>query len=257
MGGVSDHRHDATMDVLIMDECMKSFFLFLFLSCSIFFSASHAQGKNEANLTQKKPKTVYVTDALQLKLNSTADDKGKTLGSLQSGDALTLLENQGAYSKVRTQKGIEGWVTSFYLTERTPAQLKLKEAQDQLAKREASIRQLEEQLQAMSKQTNNPGLLMELKSKVVLLNQENVMMTNEKEQLRKQLVQAELALKHSAPEASKEATELMRFFDKLPFTFPPYAWLGIALVIGLTLGFVLGYNYYSNKLKKRFYGFRI
>jgi len=238
---------------------MKSFLLSLLILSTTLTSSLHAQGENENSATENNNKTVYVTDALQLKLNSAKNGEGEELDSLQSGDALTLLNDQGTYSRVLTEEGIEGWVTSFYLTERVPTQRKLKDAENQLAKRDASIRQLEEQLQNMTegKPSSNPGLLTELESKVVLLNKENVMMTNEKEQLRKQLVQAELALKHAAPKTSEETTELIKFFDKLPFTVPLYGWLGIALTIGLILGFVLGYSHYSNKLKKRFYGFRI
>ena len=238
---------------------MKSFILSLLILSTTVTSSLHAQGENENSATVNSNKTVYVTDALQLKLNSAKNGEGEELDSLQSGDALTLLNNQGTYSLVLTEDGIEGWVTSFYLTERVPTQRRLKDAENQLTECDTSIRQLEEQLQNITQgePSGNPGLLMELESKVVLLNQENVMMTNEKEQLRKQLVQAELAIKHSSPETSKKETELMKFFDKLPFTFPLYGWLGIALVIGSIIGFVLGYSYYSNKLKKRFYGFRI
>ena len=247
------------MVMLAMDECMKAFLLSLLI---LYTSALYAQDENETKPTTNSPKTVYITDALQLKLNSAKNGEGDELDSLHSGDVLTLLKDQGTYSMVRTKDGVEGWVTSFYLTEKPPAQRALKDVQNQLAQRDASIRQLKKQLKDVtpaeqSNTSKNPGLLAELESKVVLLNQENVMLTNEKEQLRKQLVQAELAIKHSAPETSEEATELMKFFDKLPFTFPLYGWLGIALVIGSIIGFVLGYSYYSNKLKKRFYGFRI
>ncbi len=242
---------------------MKAFLLFLvIILCAT--TTLYAQDENETGSATNSSKTVYITDALQLKLNSAEDGKGDELNSLQSGDALTLIKDQGTYSMVRTEDGIEGWVTSFYLTERIPTQLVLKDVQNQLAQRDASVRQLEEQLKnitpaGQSNTSKNPGLLAELESKVVLLNQENVMMTNEKEQLRKQLVQAELAIKHSAPKTSESEnkTDLMRLFDRLPFTFPLYGWLGIALVIGSIIGFVLGYSYYSNKLKKRFYGFRI
>jgi len=242
-----------------MVRSMKSFILSLLILSTALISSLHAQGGNEKSTTANNNKTVYVTDALQLKLNSAKNGEGEELDSLQSGDALTLLNDQGTYSRVLTENGIEGWVTSFYLTEKIPAQRRLKDAKNQLAERNASIRQLEEQLQNMTQgePSDNPGLLTELESKVVLLNQENVMMTNDKEQLRKKLVQAELALKHSDPETNEEATELTKLFDKLPFTVPLYGWLGIALTLGLILGFVLGYNYYSNKLKKRFYGFRI
>jgi SH3 domain protein len=175
---------------------MKSFILSLLILSTALISSLHAQGGDEKSTTANNNKTVYVTDALQLKLNSAKNGKGEELDSLQSGDALTLLNDQGTYSRVLTENGIEGWVTSFYLTEKIPTQRRLKDAKNQLAERNASIRQLEEQLQNMTQgePSGNPGLLTELESKVVLLNQENVMMTNDKEQLRKKLVQAELAL---------------------------------------------------------------
>jgi SMC interacting uncharacterized protein involved in chromosome segregation len=145
--------------------------------------------------------------------------------------------------------------------EEAPARRKLNELEEELTKRDKTIRQLEEQLQDAlsgkpSGESPNPGLLTELESKVVLLNQENVMMTNEKEQLRKQVVQAELALKHAGTN-SQGTNGIDKFLKILPFHLPVYGWLGIILSIGLLLGFILGYRFYSNKLKKRFYGFRV
>jgi SH3 domain protein len=220
----------------------------------------HAEKKSKTPSNNNQ--TVYVTDALQLKLFAKKKGEGKILDSLHSGDALTLIKKQGAYSFVSTQQGTQGWVTSFYLTKNIPTQRKLKDLEKQLASRNASIKTLEERLQNMTAQEQpgqdtNPGLLAELESKVVILNQENVMMANEKEQLRKKLVQAELAIEHSAPNTNKETTQLMALINKLPFTFPLYGWLGISLGVGLIFGFFLGYKHYSNKLKKRFYGFRI
>jgi SH3 domain protein len=220
----------------------------------------HAEKKSKTPPNNNQ--TVYVTDALQLKLFAKKKSEGKILDSLHSGDALTLIKKQGAYSFVSTQQGTQGWVTSFYLTKNIPTQRKLKDLEKQLASRNANIKRLEERLQNVTAQEQpgqdtNPGLLAELESKVVILNQENVMMANEKEQLRKKLVQAELAIEHSAPNTNKETTKLMVLINQLPFTFPLYGWLGISLGVGLIFGFSLGYKHYSNKLKKRFYGFRI
>jgi SH3 domain protein len=220
----------------------------------------HAEKKNKTPSNNNQ--TVYVTDALQLKLFAKKKGEGKILDSLHSGDALTLIKKQGAYSFVSTQQGTQGWVTSFYLTKSIPTQRKLKDLEKQLASRNVTIKQLEKRLQNLAvkeqpDQNTSPGLLAELESKVVMLNQENVMMANEKEQLRKRLVQAGLAIEHSTPSANKETAKLMALTNKLPFTFPLYGWFGISLGVGLIFGFLLGYKHYSNKLKKRFYGFRI
>ena len=247
-----------------MDQRMKPVFLSLVMIFAVALAAVHAQEEETETPAAEESKTVYVTDTLQLRLYSGEKARGDVLATLNSGDALTVLEEQRSFSRVRTADGKEGWVKNFYLIEKKPAIYLLNIMQEQLTERDESIRLLEERLQNTSSaeqpvEPANPGLMLELESKVVKLNQENVMMTNEKEQLRKKLVQAELALQHAKQEMDKDKdiTETPGIFKQLPFGIHPYGWLGIALGSGLLLGFMLGYRYYSNKLKKRFYGFRI
>jgi SH3 domain protein len=64
---------------------------------------------------------VFVTDSLKLKLRDTASNDAKVVTSLDSGQKLTLLEKQKRFTRVRTSDGKQGWVQSWFLTDKPPA----------------------------------------------------------------------------------------------------------------------------------------
>ena len=202
----------------------------------------------------EEEETRYVTDTLRLRLYSEPDGASTTLRTLKSGDALTVLETRGRYARVRTEAGEEGWVKRTYLVKEPPAALRLAELQQQiealqkqLAERDQRIATLEKQLKDAGINTN---LLKQLEDKVVQLNQENVNLFNEKEKLRKQLEQAQLALYHlknDRREADQDRARLER-----------QALIGGgALLLGLLLGLYGGYRFYDRRIRRRFYGHRI
>ncbi len=202
----------------------------------------------------EEEETRYVTDTLRLRLYSEPDGASTTLRTLKSGDALTVLETRGRYARVRTEAGEEGWVKRTYLVKEPPAALRLAELQQQiealqkqLAERDQRIATLEKQLKDAGINTN---LLKQLEDKVVQLNQENVNLFNEKEKLRKQLEQAQLALYHlknDRREADQDRARLER-----------QALIGGgALLLGLLLGLYAGYRFYDRRIRRRFYGHRI
>ena len=65
--------------------------------------------------------TIFVTDSLKLKLRVTASNDADVVTSLDSGQKLTLLEKQKRFTRVRTSDGKQGWVQSWYLTDKPPA----------------------------------------------------------------------------------------------------------------------------------------
>ena len=62
--------------------------------------------------------TIFVTDSLKLKLRVTASDAAEVVTNLDSGQRLTLLEKQKRFTKVKTTDGEEGWVQSWFLTDK-------------------------------------------------------------------------------------------------------------------------------------------
>ena len=65
--------------------------------------------------------SIYVTDVLKLKLRVTASNDAEVVTSLSSGDKLTVLEKQKRYTRVKTKDGQQGWVQSWFLTDKVPA----------------------------------------------------------------------------------------------------------------------------------------
>lgn len=65
--------------------------------------------------------TIYVTDSLKLKLRTIASNDGEVVTSLDSGQKLTLLEKQKSFTRVKTNGGKEGWIQSWFLTDKPPA----------------------------------------------------------------------------------------------------------------------------------------
>jgi SH3 domain protein len=69
--------------------------------------------------------TIFVTDSLKLKLRVTASNDAEVVTSLDSGQKLTLLEKQKRFTRVKTSDGKQGWVQSWFLTDKPPATYQL------------------------------------------------------------------------------------------------------------------------------------
>jgi SH3 domain protein len=69
--------------------------------------------------------TVFVTDSLKLKLRVTASNDAEVVTSLDSGQKLKLLEKQKRFTQVETSDGKQGWVQSWFLTDKPPATYKV------------------------------------------------------------------------------------------------------------------------------------
>lgn len=64
--------------------------------------------------------TAYVTDILKLKLRASASNDAQVVTNLTSGDKLTVLQKEKRYTRVKTSDGEQGWVQSWFLTDKTP-----------------------------------------------------------------------------------------------------------------------------------------
>jgi len=87
----------------------------------------------------------YVKDVLTITLRAGPSDEFKILKGLKSGTHLQLLEQSedGKYSKVSTDKGLEGWVMSRYLVNEPVAFEKLILTQRELEKAKADLKELQ------------------------------------------------------------------------------------------------------------------
>jgi uncharacterized protein YgiM (DUF1202 family) len=89
--------------------------LFLLLLCQ---SASAAE-------------TLYVHDQLRLGVRPAPNSSEKSIASVTTGDALTVLGEQENFINIRTEKGVEGWVSKGYLSAEPPARNQLQSLQQE------------------------------------------------------------------------------------------------------------------------------
>lgn len=90
-------------------------------------------------------KQQYIDDEITVTIRDAARNDATYLGTLKSGDRVTVLESLGdaSFAKIRTSTGKEGWITARYLTDRPAAREALNGVQDDLKTAQARIAELE------------------------------------------------------------------------------------------------------------------
>jgi len=89
--------------------------------------------------------TAYVTDDLVLGVYAEPNGAGARLATLHSGASVETLSGGGEaaeYTQVRLADGRSGWVKSTYLTARVPAQVRVKQLEDELDRSRATTPEL-------------------------------------------------------------------------------------------------------------------
>lgn len=122
----------------------------------------------------------YVSDSLWLQLRSGPGQEFRILKALQSGEHLVLLEEdvEKQYSRVKTPKGLEGWVLTRFLENEPIAKEKLILANRRLADLAAELKTLKEQKEKTQKE------LSELKKDHSSLNRDTQSLTKELEHIK-------------------------------------------------------------------------
>ena len=69
--------------------------------------------------------TVYVHDQLRLGVRPSPDPAASSISVVTTGDALTVLGEQDDFLNIRTEKGLEGWVSRGYVSKELPARNQL------------------------------------------------------------------------------------------------------------------------------------
>ncbi|WP_370305132.1 TIGR04211 family SH3 domain-containing protein [Sinimarinibacterium flocculans] len=116
---------------------MKSSLPPTLLLLSVLLAPVHAQER-----------TQYVSDVISLTLRDGPANDATYLGTIKSGDRVTLLESLGeqSFARIRTEDGREAWVTARYLSDEPAARDLLDDVRRELADARSRIRALEAQL---------------------------------------------------------------------------------------------------------------
>jgi hypothetical protein len=75
----------------------------------------------------------HITDQLLAGLYEEPSSGQKPIKLLASGTPVAVLEKRAGYQRIKLTDGTEGWVNASYVTDDKPAQVKLEEAQAQIA----------------------------------------------------------------------------------------------------------------------------
>ncbi|AMQ90695.1 MULTISPECIES: TIGR04211 family SH3 domain-containing protein [unclassified Marinobacter] len=109
-----------------------------------------------ASVSVAQARTVWVDDKLYLPVRSGAGTQFRIIeNAVPSGTPLEVLEVGDGYTKVRTPKGTEGWVSSQYLSNQPIAADRLRRATQQLEQTRSELTSVREQLSAVTEERDN------------------------------------------------------------------------------------------------------
>lgn len=118
---------------------MQNGWLKIFLFLSLFSGGAAAE-------------TVYVHDQLRLGVRAAPNAAEKSIAVVKTGDALSVLGEQDDFINIRTEAGLEGWVSKGYVSTEPPAQNLLKAAQQELEALQQQHHKLKQQLDKLTVQ---------------------------------------------------------------------------------------------------------
>lgn len=114
--------------------------------------------------TAGTPSNRYISDDIKVTLRDAPRNDAASLGSVSSGDKVTLLESLGddSFARIKTADGRSGWVTARMLSDSPAAREQLTELRRQLAEARAQTGSLNDQLGQSRKQLDAAKPALEL-----------------------------------------------------------------------------------------------
>jgi SH3 domain protein len=99
-------------------------------------------------LAQEGGRNQYISDDISVTLRDAPRNDAASVGAVNSGDKVTVLQTLGAqsFAQVRTADGRTGWLTARYVSSEPAAKTRLKELQSQLAEAQSRIKGLDTEL---------------------------------------------------------------------------------------------------------------
>lgn len=177
--------------------------------------------------------TAYVSDELVLGVYAEENNQGQRLATLHSGISVETLAQNGDFTQVRLSDGTTGWVKSAFLTTKEPAVVRVKQLEEELDRSRATTPALAEAA---------------ARSEVERLKLELAAKQRELDAVRAGSSAAEIASPPApGPLAAIDAAAAPRW--------PVIT--GIAVAIGLTCGFWLGFTTLARRVRHKFGGIKV
>lgn len=112
---------------------------------TILFLLLFCQGASAAE-------TVYVIDQLRLGVRPVPNASESSIAVVSTGDALTILGEEEGFIQIRTEGGIEGWVSKGYVSAEPPARNQLKLLQADYETLQQKYETLQQQYHSLQQQ---------------------------------------------------------------------------------------------------------
>ena len=217
--------------------------------------ALEAEAKAEATseeVVEKPKEMLYVTDQLRLSLYPNANDRGKALEYLNSGDKLGILQIQGQYALVIAPTGRRGWVKRGFLLPQPTAKLLLAEEKkttealrqeiEKLANSKMVIDQYERDMDELTRKLNI--------AETAKLNAEQTVA--EMEAAAREKAELEAAIK-----AARESKTTLPIEALIETATTYWQYLVPILLFFLLLGSLIAKLIIDARIKKRFHGLKL
>jgi len=172
-----------------------------------------------AALAAGAAESLYVVEQVVVSLNANPDGSGERIATLKSGDRVELIERSGEAVHVRLADGREGWLRAIYLSGDAPLRPRLQQSEAEVARLKAEVARLEAQAAAAPKPAAPPAAAVEDPAPA----------------------EQQAPLIGTGPEQARRVW--------------PWA-LGAAL-LGLLLGFALGWRTLDRSIRRKYGGLRI
>ncbi len=176
--------------------------------------------------------TAYVTDNLRLGLHNAADTSDRAFRTLESGQALEILERNRNYARVRLPDGTEGYVKVAYLVDEKPAKLIVNEAR-------AEVESVRDELAGLQAAFAEPA------ATIATLEQE---LAESRDAL--------AASEEQVRELGEQNSDYLERYAQYKYSLP-LQWVAGAVVVCLLAGFLLGLWWTDYRSRKRHGGIRI
>jgi SH3 domain protein len=167
--------------------------------------------------------TVYVQDSLRIGVRTEPGNNATPIGVVVTGMRLDVLDRNNDYVKIRTEKGLEGWIKESYVAKDVPAIIQLEELQKEYSQFKSRVGKHDELLK--SSEIANKSLSTELEE----LKTSNA-------ELQRELVSVKATHSQSAG---------------------PYVWLILSYVLIAVLGVAAGIAWHRRQAMKRLGGLRV
>lgn len=193
--------------------------------------------------------TYFVTDSLRLRIYAEPNDKSTVLQTLETGDSVEVISNDGAFSQIRNFDGLIGWVKTAFLITEPPAVLLNQALIDQNDELEEQIQELKNK--QLAKGERDTKKIKALEQEIAEQKQNNM---NLQEQL-KDLKQDKLQQEQTNNKTNLFGTNIN--FENIKDFSMFILLLVCAAVVLIVVGFLLGLKQSARRLQKRLHGYRL